>query len=463
MGLEQIVTQEQRLILTQTMRQALECLEMPVIDLCDYLQEQSLSNPLLEVEMPAPGSIVPPRPAPQAESDDEDTGPVQRRERLIWDGQTAAEPADLAEYTSSHITYREHLDMQLQLMKGLDPAMEALCHYLVGCLNSAGYLDCPLPELAQELGCSQFDLEQALFAVQSLDPPGTGARNLSECLLLQLAEGKDFTAVNIHLVRLGLPLLAEKDYTGLAKLLNVSRKEVLQAAEVIRSLNPIPSRGFYSERTLPYILPEATVLVDHGEPVVEMNTYGIPRLSLRQDYCDLLESGESGEAQSYLKEKLTDAKSVLARLEKRQDTLFRLICAVVNRQRAYFLNGAELQPLTMKQVAEELEVNVSTISRAVKDKYIQFQGRTLPLRSLFCASMETGSGACVSADFIHKQMRRFLAAENPLQPLSDDALAEALNSIGIPVSRRTVAKYRSELGIPTAAARKRSAREESLS
>ena len=461
MGLEQIVTQEQRLVLTQTMRQALECLEMPVMDLCEYLQEQSLSNPLLEVEMPAPGSFALPRSP--AREEDEDAGPVQRRERLIWDGQTAAEPADLAEYTSSHITYREHLDMQLQLMKGLDPAMEALCHYLVGCLNSAGYLDCPLPELAGELGCSLFDLEQALFAVQSLDPPGTGARNLSECLLLQLAEGKDFTAVNIHLVRSGLPLLAEKDYTGLAKLLNVSRKEVLQAAEVIRSLNPIPSRGFYAERTLPYILPEATVLVDQGQPVVEMNTYGIPKVSLRQDYCDLLKSGESGEAQSYLKEKLTDAKSVLARLEKRQDTLFRLICSVVSRQRAYFLEGAELQPLTMKQAAEDLGVNVSTVSRAVKDKYIQFQTRTIPLRALFRAPLETAGGEAISADFIHKQRRRFLAAENPLQPLSDDALAEALNGIGIAVSRRTVAKYRTELGIPTAAARKRQAREADLS
>lgn len=446
MALEQVLKQEQTLILTQAMRQALHCLETPAAELYEYLQEEALSNPLLEVDPPS-------FPAAGQRTD---AAPIQREERLIWEGRFSPEAA---EYTvSSPVSFREHLDLQLQLTAGLDKATETLCHYLVGCLNSAGYLDCSLSELSRELGCSRFDLEQALFVVQSLDPPGTGARNLSECLLLQLAEGSEFTAVNIHLVQTGLPLLAKRDYAGLARLLKVSRNEVLRAAEVIRSLNPIPSRGFYGDRALPFIQPEAAVRVENGQPVVEMNTYGVPRLSLRSDYCALMDSDACAEAQPYLREKMSEAKSLLSSMENRQDTLFRLICAVVRRQRPFFLEGGELRPLTMGEIAEDLSLNVSTVSRAVKDKYLQFGGRVLALRSLFCAPLQTEHGTAVSAGFIQKQMRRFLDAENPAAPLSDEALAEALGGIGLSISRRTVAKYRGELGIPTAAARKRAAR-----
>lgn len=452
MALEQVLTQEQSLILTQAMRQALHCLETPAAELSEYLQEEALSNPLLEVEPP-------PISAPISQQPEVGNVPIRQEERLIWEGESPAEPASVSDYVSFPVSFQEHLDLQLKLMSGLDKPTEALCHYLVGCLNSAGYLDCPLSELAGELGCSRFDLEQALFVVQSLDPPGTGARDLSECLLLQLVQGSEFTAVNIHLVKAGLPLLAERDYTGLSKLLKVSREEVLRAAEVIRSLNPIPSRGFAGDQSVSFIQPEATIRIENGQVIVEMNTYGVPKLSLSRDYCDLLESENCTEAQPYLREKMTEARKLISSLENRQNTLFRLISAVVQRQLPYFTNGQELQPLSMKDLAEELSLNVSTVSRGVKDKYLLFDGRVLPLRSLFRSALETERGISVSPDFIQKQMRRFLEAENPTSPLSDEALSEALSGIGINISRRTVAKYRQAMNIPSAAARKRAAAE----
>lgn len=452
MSLEQVLAQEQSLILTPAMRQALRCLETPAAELSEYLQEEALSNPLLEVDLP-PISMPVPR---QPEAGD---ASIRREERLIWEGESSAAPSSFPDYVSSPVSFREHLDLQLKLMSGLDKPTEALCHYLVGCLNSAGYLDCPLSELAGELGCSRFDLEQALFVVQSLDPPGTGARDLSECLLLQLAQGPEFNAVNIHLVKAGLPLLAERDYTGLSKLLRVSREEVLRAAEVIRSLNPIPSRGFAGDQSVPFIQPEATIRVEDGQAVVEMNTYGVPKLSLSRDYCALLENEHCAEAQPYLREKIAEAKKLISSVENRQNTLFRLISAVVQRQLPYFTSGQELRPLSMKDLAEDLSLNVSTVSRGVKDKYLLFDGRVLPLRSLFRTALETQQGVSVSPDFIHKQMRRFLDAENPASPLSDEALSEALSGIGINISRRTVAKYRQAMNIPSAAARKRAAAE----
>lgn len=164
MALEQVLTQELSLVLTQAMRQVLHCLETPAAELSEYLQEEALSNPLLEVEAPPIPALISQQPEVGAPT-------ICREDQLIRNGQSTAEPASFTDYVSSPVSFREHLDLQLKLMAELDRPTEALCHYLVGCLNSAGYLDCSLSELAEDLGCSQFDLEQALFVVQSLDPP----------------------------------------------------------------------------------------------------------------------------------------------------------------------------------------------------------------------------------------------------------------------------------------------------
>ncbi|SFO96058.1 RNA polymerase, sigma 54 subunit, RpoN/SigL [Oscillibacter sp. PC13] len=453
MQLQQNLTQEQKLSLTQAVRQSLQCLQMSAMELSDYLQEAALSNPLLEVEDTPQGQVD----LEAAErGGDAELIAERQGEWSIWD-RSPVEGKDFTAYISHAISYTEYLDSQLNVMPNLDPSMLALCHYLVGCLNSAGYLDCPLSELAEELKRPLFDLEQALFAVQTLDPPGTGARSLSECLLLQLAEGEKFTETNIHLVQEGLPLLAAGDYAGLAALLKVSQRAAQQAAHVIQALNPIPSRGFYADSKTPYILPEAMVTCGHGQITIEMNARAIPRVSLREDYCALLGKPECAEAQPYLKEKIADAKSVLANVQNRQVTLSRLISAAVQRQIGYFLEDGELIPLTMQQIADELSLSVSTVSRAARDKYIQFNGRMLALRSLFTAAVQTTEGTSVSPDAAKRHIRRFIQSENPRSPLSDEALTGALLGVGIVLSRRTVAKYRSELGIASAAARKKNA------
>ena len=349
-------------------------------------------------------------------------------------------------------SFAEYLEGQLGTIPYLEPRLRELCRYLIGCLNSAGYLDCPLAELAEEVRVPLFELEQALLAIQTLDPPGVGARDLSECLLLQLAQGTHFTEENIHLLRAGLPLLAEEDWDGLARLLGVSREQAKRDAAVIRSLNPIPSRGFASAERPVYLVPEATVSCRDGEVIIEMERGSQPKVELNQYYCSLLGSGE-GETRDYLRRMMAEANELISGLQSREKTLRQILGAIVKGQRDFFLKGAALAPLTMQQVAEELGLSTSTVSRAVKDKYLSFQGRSLALRSFFVAALPTGEG--VSPQTAREHIRRFIAAEDPASPLSDEALREALGNLGINASRRTVAKYRGEMGIPSSAQRKR--------
>lgn len=444
---QQRLEQAQKQVLTQAMLQSLRCLQMPALELREFLHEAALSNPLLEVEdAPYDG------PQPETLESAPETGvPIERREQLIWDGGDGA--PDFTSCLSRPQTFQEYLNAQLGQSAPLDGRMLALCRYLVGCLNSAGYLDCELSELARDLDVSETELEQALFAVQALDPPGVGARSLSECLLLQLAQGREFSEVNIHMIRFGLSLLADGDYAGLAKLLGVSPAEARRAGDVIRALNPIPSRGFSSGRGAALVAPEAVIRRAGGGLMIEMNEGPVPRVFLNREYCALVGDPGCQDAQLYLKEKLAEAKNLMNNLENRHETLFRLLSALVRDQEGYFLRREDLLPMTMEQMAQRLGLNVSTVSRAVKDKYILFDGRIFPLRTLFSTALPTGG----SAEAARGRLRRFVEAESPERPLSDEALAQALAGVGFSLSRRTVAKYRGELSIPPASQRRRRA------
>lgn len=443
--MQQNIGQEQRQILSQVLRQSLQYLQMPAMELTAYLQEQALSNPLLEVEAPEP---APEEPAAMSivEDEGEPNGAGWRGEGL----------PDALAYSARPESFSEYLTEQVNCMPQVDEATRSLCCFLIECLDSTGYLSCDLQELARELELPLYDVEQALYLLQMLEPAGVGARDVTECLLLQLAQGRDFTVVNIRMIREGLPLLAKRDYAGLSRLLNVPLEEVYASETVVKSLNPIPSRGFFSGDTChSYIIPEATVTCRNGQFVVEMNTRSLPQVRLSEEYTAMVGNAAYAEAQDYLRERMAAAKAMIAQLDSRQSTLYRLLCAVIQRQPGYFAEGEELRPMTMQQVAEELALSTSTVSRAVRDKYIQCGGRLISLRSLFTASLQGSDGAAVSADTARQQLRLFIRREDSAAPLSDEALAAALAGVGITISRRTVAKYRAEMNIPAASARRK--------
>ena len=448
MKLEQNIAQVQRLALTQAMRQSLECLQMSALALNEYVQELALSNPLLDVQPATYYEVELPSEVSAADKG-ETSGMAEDR-----DGSERAERAGgLSDCFAKEKTFREYLCEQIGQTKLVDDEMLPICRYLINCLDDRGYLDCPLDELSAETGWPVFRLEQALYAVQMLDPPGVGARNLSECLVLQLVQGRDFNLVTLAVAREGLALLGEHRYGELAARLGVSVREARRAGETVLALNPIPASGFSSGRQTVYAVPDAFFYVEHGEVEIELNEALLPRVSINGEYLQMLKGQLEPETARYLKEKLSEAQMLVRGIHTRCDTFLCLICRLAEAEKDFFCHGGALRPLTMQQLAEEMQVSVSTVSRAAQNKYIAFQGRTIPVRSLFTAALRTDEE--LSAHSVKQRLRVLLREEDASAPLSDEALCCALAASGIQVSRRAVAKYRLSMGIPSSSQRRR--------
>lgn len=443
--------QSQMLVLTQAMRQSMQCLQMSSSDLTILVQDASLSNPLLNVQLPTYYEAVSSDEWAQREA--MHTVPVKAANDWA-DLPTPQENTSLEASFSKAPTFLDFLNEQIGQIRLLDRETLPLCRYLIGCLDHRGYLDCSLDELAEETSRSLFELEQALFAVQMLEPAGVGARSLSECLILQLARGKAFNRLTISIARDGLEPLSRRDYGALATMLHVSVKEAKRAADEILALNPIPSRGFPGSETPSFIVPDATFSTAHGHVSVDLNEAILPRLSINEEYLTLLKSTDDPSLAQYLHEKHAEATELLHSVHLRSNTLLRVLLLLSELQCGYFLGG-ELLPMTMRQVAEKLELSNSTVSRAVQNKYIAFNGQTIPLRSLFSAAVVPDRNS-ISRQAVKQRILHLIRTESTASPLTDETLCAALEVQGITVSRRTVAKYRTELGIASASRRKKS-------
>lgn len=448
MEVKQTQAAEQQLILTQDMQQSLHILQLAQPDLREYLLEEALSNPLLAVEEPMLAAAPPARQPPA----DDDIPALWRRETHTGGAGGDVFLSLLQDESGSDLTHFLH--EQLLHMPYLEAKLLPLCDYLIECLDEHGYLGFSLQELADVLHCPLFDLEQALYAVQSLEPTGVGARSLAECLLLQLAQSQDFNSHTLRLATQGLELLAKNDLAGIARFLGCSRRQAQQAADAVRKLNPRPVRGLRGNSTVPYQIPEAEIIAEDGRLRVEMNRGFLPRLHLDSEACELLRGSADPESHAYLRRCTRQAEQLMQCVTDRETTLERLLVAIIRRQSAYFLQNAALQPMTMRELAFELALSPSTVSRALRHKTVVFRGHSLPLKSLFSGSLAAADGQTVTAAEVQCHLRRFIQAEDKTHPLSDEALRLALEAIGLPVSRRTVAKYREELGIPSSSARR---------
>lgn len=452
MAFQQSQELSQKQSLSQAMQHSLMLLQLPAAELQSYIDKALVENPMLE--------SLPPESSPSPRTGPADSGLPTIQ--TVYGSHSvyhvpSEEATDLFGRLAQEESYTDHLLAQLGERADLDKRMLSLCRYLVGCLNASGYLDCPLRELAQEANVSLFELEQALFVVQELEPLGTGARSLSECLLLQLAQSRHFNELSIRMVSIGLDLLARKDYDRLAGLLRASPDDVRRTAAVIQQLNPIPSRGFGAEAPTAYIVPEATVSREGETLLLEINNAEAPQLSIHPYYQKLLEEDGHPEVREYLQGYLQQARNVIAELDNRRQTMETLLVYIIRDQAGFFLRKDTLQPMTMSHLAQEMHVSTSTVSRAVKDKYILFDGELLPLRHFFSVPIRTEEGP-LSPDAVKARIMHFISLEPSDRPLSDEALAASLSGSGIRVSRRTVAKYRSEEGIPTAAQRRKDRR-----
>lgn len=343
MQLEQRQTLSQKLVLTQTMRQSLDCLQLSAPELAEYVQEVALSNPLLDVQSPTYYETELPSEAAPAERE-----PLEVRETDSWRGVTSSgmeEVQDFTAFLTREKTFRDHLTEQIGQMKLVDDELLRLCRFLIDCLDERGYLDCRARRAVTRIRHpAPSRSSKALFAVQMLDPPGVGARNLSECLTLQLAQDRSLDPLALKIARDGLEMLGKRNFSGLAVLLGVSVNEAKAAASKVLALNPIPSRSFAGSEQIAYVAPDAEFSVQQGQLVIELNERILPRLSVNAEYAALMNTSDDPEVQRYVKEKLSEAQTLIKGVHTRCDTLVQMLTLIGREQHGFFCGGEALLP-----------------------------------------------------------------------------------------------------------------------
>lgn len=448
------MTQKQTQTLSPQMMQSMEILQMGSQELLEYIEEVVQENPVLEVE---------------DRYDRQDEISILKR-KLEWleatdpqnryyHQQDTEEDSDpLSNYgfvTDEDENLYHYVLSQVQMLE-LAPELAACCAFLVECLDQNGWLDEPLETLAADAGQPLSRMEQALEIVQSLEPAGVAARNLGECLRLQLLRRHEGDTLALQIVDHWLDALSKNRYNLIARALEVSQEEVRTACELIRSLNPRPGTGFASRENLTYITPDVIVVSfpDHFELLT--NDYFFPTLNISSYYCRLLKESDDAEVKDYLTGKVRQAKWVVRSIDQRRSTLMECAKCILELQEPFFRKGpGHLIPLSLADVAGRLGVHESTVSRSVKDKYIQCSMGVYPLSYFFSRSLgDRAGGETTSPDFAKAMIKRLIAAEDKRKPLSDQKLCALMAQEGCELSRRTVAKYRDELNIPSTTGRR---------
>lgn len=428
----------QALKLSPTLLQSMNILQMTTLELSAYLKDLALENPVLEEQE---GGTSWEEFAHQVSWLADQPGPSG--------GEAVGEPGRIDQETG-YLSFL--LEEQLDRLK-LDQKILAVCRYLVGLLDDRGWLDPADLEGLMAAGVPEALLEQALKTLQSLDPAGIGARNLGECLTLQLDRLPGDAPVARAICAGHLDQLGREAYAAIARELGVSLPQVREAANVIRALDPAPGREEELSQPVEYVRPDAWVAVIDGELRVFTNQWDLPQFHLSEQYLQLANGKPGDEATEYLRQKIQQARWVLQCVQRRQGTLQRCLEAMVQAQADYFWERADApRPLLRRDLADQLEVHPSTVTRALAHKYLQCRQGLFPTGYFF--GRATGAGE-ISAQQAKAALLRWVRAEDPKKPLSDQALTEALAGEGMPLARRTVAKYRKALGLPPAYRRKR--------
>ncbi|GAB4263075.1 RNA polymerase sigma 54 subunit RpoN [Thermincola ferriacetica] len=446
--------QTQKLMMTPELRLAIKILQYSATELAEYIQQELAENPVLDIKEE---ENVLEEPAAEDKYDIDwqeyfaDTSDLG----LPTTGREEKEEFYYEHILSKAPTLQEHLNFQLCLTE-LTDLQRKICEYLIGNIDEAGYLQVGLEEAAFKFGLSCGEVEKALRIIQSFEPYGVGARNLSECLLIQAENLKLLNPVLSQVIEQYLPELARGKLAKIAQEMNVSVQDIQKAFDIIKTLDPKPGRRFSGTNDVRYIVPDLIIERVDGEYVVIINDTAVPRLVINGSYRDILKNETGEAARKFIEEKLNSAAWLIRSIEQRRLTLYKIARCLVELQKDFLDYGVRrLKPLTLKQVAERVGVHESTVSRATANKFAQTPQGLVELKFFFAHGVENSTGGMVSAESIKKQITEMIAHEDEANPLSDQKICDRLNLQGIKISRRTVAKYRDELGIPQASVRKR--------
>jgi RNA polymerase sigma-54 factor len=463
----------QRLALTPSLLQKIELLQLNKLELQEMLNQELVENPILEEALEPETAVdvslgeragedlqTTETPLPDGEKDsfdeidfryffDEylDTG---YKNREFED----SEKPSFETFLTQTPSLEEHLNWQLGLSDA-KPAIAAIASQIIGNLNEDGYLLISLEELCSVVNCTMEEAGEALQLVQAMDPIGVGARDLKECLSLQLQNLELGESLAYRIVQEHLQLLEGHKFREIASRTASSFEEVLGAVDCIKHLIPKPGQK-YNNQKVTYVQPEVTITKVDDEFVILLNDEGMPQLRLNAGYRELLRSnGVSGETKTFLREKFRAAVDLLRSVNQRKQTIYKVCACIVNRQKEFLENGpASLRPMLIKDVAAELGVHSSTISRVVTNKYVDTPQGVMEMRKFFTMGVENPDGGELSIVQVRLRIKKLIEEENKKKPYSDSQLGQLLRRDNIFITRRTVAKYREQMQIPGSRDRK---------
>lgn len=499
-GLQQQTGLRQELRINPRLYQAMDMLYMPMLDLQQHLQQELLSNPFLELEEPEEEAV-------REKTTEEEQEAVKKDDEMDWEeillnGFDAGGPREqfesleYAEPVSVETRdLSDHLREQLQMLD-LEPRQRLLCEELIGNIGDDGYLSCPMEEVLASVnqwlaahaprptteeeeedldaledegaadepalpdGVVPFtpaEFEAALAVLQSLDPPGIGARDLRECLLLQLREAGETETLAYRFVSEGFEDLKAHRWNELARRFSVDPRTAQAAHDSLARFDPKPGLK-YAAQSEAYIIPDLIVEKIDDRYQVFLNDTGMPRLRLSRSYQEVARdrSKMSAESRDFIASRMNSATWMIQAIEQRRQTMLKVMNFIVDRQREFFDKGIEyLKPLTLREVAEVILMHESTVSRVTNEKYVQTPRGVLPLKFFFSSALATASGEDASARSIRAKLEKMVNEENAKKPLTDQQIVHLFEEQGIQIARRTVAKYRDQLGILPARMRRR--------
>jgi len=484
-GLNQSTQLRQELKINPRLYQAMDLLYMPLLDLQQHLKQELLNNPFLEmVEPEEEEEEEGAEAAEETQTPEEEKTPNDEIdwEGILLDGFDAGgrrEEHEEKEYyepvTVDTRDLSDHLRDQIALLD-LDPRQMLLAEEFIGNINEDGYLACPVEDIRQSINdvvlkaaeatdrdpdevpvYTEEEVARMLETVQALDPAGVGARDLRECLMLQLKDAGLEQSVPYRLVRDCFDELINHRWSEISKRFGISPADVQKAADEIAKLDPKPGL-VYSDASDNYIIPDLVVEKIDGRYHVFLNDANLPRLKLSRAYQEIARDKKKfeGENKEFISNKLNSANWMIQAIEQRRQTMLKVMNYIVERQRDFFEKGVQyLKPLTLREVAEVISMHESTVSRVTNEKFVQTPRGVLPLKFFFSSGLSTTGGEDVSARGIKDQIQKLVENEDPKHPLTDQAIVNILKESGVQIARRTVAKYRDQLGVLSARMRKR--------
>ncbi len=470
--------QKPMLIMTQRLQHALKLLQMPTLELQQALKQELERNPLLE-EVDEVEEVQELEEVKQEVGQNEQEAPEppadlekkqeKEQKEVDWDelwpdtfdaaSSPRIEDPDAEFYERVPVTVKtlgEHLGEQLRL-SSLGEKQQEIGEYLIGSIDENGYLQTGVEEVAEQFGVPPEKVEEVLAVIQTFEPAGIGARNLQECLWIQIVQRKMEGTLAARIVQEQFDHLLAKRFSEIARALKCTVEEVQSACDLIATLDPRPGQEVASEETK-YVVPDLIVDRVGEEFVVSLNDRNVPRLRISTSYQDLLrQKGQvPDETRKYISEKLNSAKWLIQTIEQRRKTMIKVMKRIVEEQREFFEKGVSgLKPLTLQQIANHIGMHESTVSRVTTNKYVQTPRGVFELKYFFSSGLQTDDGDDVSAKVAKDKIAQLISNEDKREPLSDQRIAELLQEQGLRIARRTVAKYRESLRMLPARARRR--------